>query len=303
MSLNSSDRGAISPRLALLIAIGALSWAGPLIRLSSAPPLAIASWRMIFSVAILGIFLGARRPEGLERLKGREWLLITLGGTLLAGHFWSWITAFQYTTVANATVLVAMQPIFAATFSALLLAEFATRRQWLGIGVAVAGAITIGWGSISGTGLRPEGPGSLTGDLLALNGACLAAGYFVIGRRLRRTIDLRLYITLVYGVAALWLTLITILSPGVKLLGHARADWVIFLGLAIGPMLIGHTGINYALRYLPAYLANLAVLGESVGATLIAWLLPAIAETPGPAIFLGGALIGCGLLLGAPDRS
>ncbi len=71
-----------------------------------------------------------------------------------------------------------------------------------------------------------------------------------------------------------------------------------FLALAAGPMMLGHTGINYALRYFPAYVANLASLGEPVGATLIAWMLPAIGEVPPPQTLLGGILILVGIALG-----
>jgi drug/metabolite transporter (DMT)-like permease len=79
-------------------------------------------------------------------------------------------------------------------------------------------------------------------------------------------------------------------------------DWAVFAGLAVGPMLIGHTGQNWALRYLPAYVVNLSLLGEPVGATLIAWLLPAIGEVPPPAAVGGGALILGGILLGMRRR-
>jgi drug/metabolite transporter (DMT)-like permease len=67
-------------------------------------------------------------------------------------------------------------------------------------------------------------------------------------------------------------------------------------------MMIGHTGINYALRYVPAYIANLAILGEPVGATLIAWLLPAIAEVPGPKTVAGAILVLAGIAVGATGR-
>jgi drug/metabolite transporter (DMT)-like permease len=55
--------------------------------------------------------------------------------------------------------------------------------------------------------------------------------------------------------------------------------------------------VNYALRYVRAYVANLALLGEPVGATVIAWLLPAIAEVPGPQTLIGGVLIVTGIAL------
>lgn len=290
----------LPPGFVLLVAVGAMSWAGPLIRFSTAPALAVAAWRLLFSVALIGIFLLVRRPAGAFRLRGRDWLLALGAGALLAAHFWSWIASLEFTTVASSAVLVSMQPVFVAALSAALLGERANPRQWLGIGVAVTGAVAIGWGNLRGGAPSPAGTETpLLGDLLALAGAVFAAGYFVIGRRLRQGMELLVYIALVYGIAALLLLGAALASPGVRLTGFPGADWLIFLALAVGPMMIGHTGINYALRYLPAYVANLAALGEPIGATIIAWLLPAINETPSPQVILGGMLIILGVALGA----
>ena len=66
-------------------------------------------------------------------------------------------------------------------------------------------------------------------------------------------------------------------------------------------MMIGHTGVNYALRYMRAHVANLALLAEPIGATLIAWLL--LAEVPGPQTFAGALLILAGMALGMARRS
>src|SRR5690606_17993466 len=117
-------------------------------------------------------------------------------------------------------------------------------------------------------------------------------------------LDIWNYVLIVYGVAAALLVLVIALHPGVHLTGYGRNDWLVFAALALGPMLIGHTGVNYALRYLPAFVANLAILGEPVGATLIAWLLPGIREVPGIQTIVGGAVLLTGILLGAmrPQR-
>jgi drug/metabolite transporter (DMT)-like permease len=84
--------------------------------------------------------------------------------------------------------------------------------------------------------------------------------------------------------------------------GYGATDWWVFLALAAGPMMLGHTGVNYALRYTRAYLANLAVLGEPIGATLIAWLLPAIAERPDMTTVVGGGLILVGVAIALRAR-
>src|SRR5690606_21561439 len=124
----------------------------------------------------------------------------------------------------------------------------------------------------------------------------------VIGRRLRGRIDVWPYVAVVYGCAAGVLLAIS-LALGVPLVeGYGRTDWLVFAGQALGPMMIGHTGQNWALRYLPAYVVSLFLLGEPVGSTLIAWLLPGISETPPVQALLGGTLILMGIVLGMRRR-
>jgi len=281
------------PGFVLVLAVMAMSWAGPLVRFSTAPALAIAAWRLILSCLIVAVVLVARGRLGeLFRLRATDWVLATVAGLFLAAHFWSWIASLEYTTVASSVVLVSTQPVFVAILSAVFLGERASGRQWSGILVAVVGAAVIGWGDFG------MGRSALFGDMLALAGAAFVSGYYVIGRRLRQKLDLWVYVGAVYGVAAVALLLAALLSEGMPMTGFGVGNWLIFVALAAGPMMIGHTGVNYALRYLPAYVANLVVLGEPIGATLIAWALPAIAERPSPQLLVGGILIGGGVLLG-----
>ncbi|HSJ25888.1 MAG TPA: DMT family transporter [Longimicrobiales bacterium] len=282
----------VPPVLALTVAVLAVSWAGPLVRFTEAPALVVAAWRLVLSVAFIALVLlvrGAPPP----RLAVRDWLFAAASGVFLALHFWSWIASLDLTTVSSSVVLVSTQPVFVALLSGLVLGEVATRRQWLGILVAVGGAVVIAWGDFA------LGRDALLGDLLALAGAIFVSIYYVIGRRLRLLVDLWWYIGIIYGMAALVLVAATLVMPDTSLSGHGRTDWLVFLALAAGPMMLGHTLVNYALRYVRAYVANLALLGEPVGATIIAWLLPTIAEVPGPQTVIGGVLIlgGIGLTL------
>jgi drug/metabolite transporter (DMT)-like permease len=289
----------VPPALALAVAVVAFSWAGPLVRFTEAPALAVSFWRLALALVVIGSILGLRK-EGWAPLRrlGRRDLGLALGaGILLALHFWSWIASIQYTSIASSVVLVSTQPLFVALLSVFLLREHPVRREWVGMGVAVLGAGWIGWGDFQ------VGGTALFGDALALGAALLAAAYYIVGRSLRARIDLWSYVFVVYGAAALVLLLLVLLLPGVPLVeGYGRGDWLVFAALALGPMLLGHTGVNYALRYVRAYLANLAVLGEPVGATLIAWLLPAIAERPSLPTLVGGGLIllGIGIAVGRP---
>jgi len=284
---------ALSPGVALFGAVTAVSFAGPLVRFSGAAALVISAWRLLFSVGFIACILLFRRSLlGGARITRKEWLLGIGAGLLLAGHFWAWVASIQFTTIANSAVLVSTQPLFVAGLSVVFLGEHPTRRQWVGIGVAILGAVVIGFGAF-GLGGR-----ALLGNALALSAAVMSAGYFSIGRKLRKKLDLWAYTGIVYGAAAALLLVAVLMSPGVPLTGYPTQDWLVFLALAAGPMMLGHTGINYALRYMPAYVANLASLGEPVGATFIAWVLPAIAEVPPPQTLLGGLLILVGIGLG-----
>ena len=294
-------RPALPPALVLLVAVAAMSWSGPLVKFATAPAQVVSAWRLVFSVAFIALVILLRRGRvKAPELSRSDWLLAAAAGVLLAVHFWAWIASLQYTTVASSVVLVSMQPIFVATLSGTLLGERATRLQWLGIVIACTGAVVIGLSDAHSGGSFSRT--AIFGDALALLGAMFVSGYYVIGRRLRQKLDLWIYIGIVYGIAAFVLIGIVVVDPRAQVVGYPATDWWIFLALAAGPMMLGHTGVNYALRYVPAYVANIAILGEPVGATLLAWLLPQLREVPSLFTLVGAVLIGAGILLGAQRR-
>ena len=275
-----------------------MSWAGPLIKFTTAPAQVVSAWRLVFSVAFIALVLLLRgQPLRPPALSLRDWSLAIAAGVMLALHFWTWIASLHYTSVAASVVLVDMQPIVVALLSGAMLHERASRVQWLGIMLACAGAIVIGLGDAHTGGTFSRS--ALFGDGLAVLGALFVSGYYVIGRRLRQQLDLWVYIGIVYGIAALVLVLIVGADPHTQMTGYPRRDWLLFLALAARPMMLGHTGVNYALRYVRAYVANIVILGEPVGATIIAWLLPQLREVPSLTTLAGALLIGGGILMGA----
>jgi drug/metabolite transporter (DMT)-like permease len=280
------------PFLAMAAAVVAMAWAAPLIRLTGAPPLAVAGWRLtIASVLLLPAFLRSPWRAEWGAVPSADRRSAWLAGLALALHFAAWITAVRLTSVAASGVLVSLSPVFAWAISAAWRGERPAPRQAAGILLAIAGAAVIALGDAR-TGSRQ----ALLGDLLALAGAAFGGYYFVVGRRLRRTLSLAAYVTPVYALSAVIL-LGWAAARGEAFAPYAARDWAVFAALALGPMLVGHTGLNYALRYLPAYLVNVAALGEPVGATVIAWTLPAIAEPPGVPALAGGALCLGGIVL------
>jgi drug/metabolite transporter (DMT)-like permease len=282
--------------LVLLAAIIGISMAAPLVRLSHATPLVIATWRLFFSVVVIAAILAPRRGWTQWKRLDRRGVALALGaGVMLALHFWSWTASVDMTSIAASVVLVNIQPVIVALISVVWLHESPTGRQWLGIAIAMAGACIVAWGDAR-FAASAQGARAVLGDALALGGGVAAALYYLVGRRLRKTLDLWPYVALVYGACFVVLLGICVVTRA-PLLPQPSREVAIFVALAAGPMLLGHTGLNWALKYLPAYVVNVVALGEPVGATLIAALVPSIREVPSALTLVGGTFVLGGVLL------
>lgn len=268
--------------------IMAVSSASVLIRLASAPPLAVGSWRLGLAALLLTPLALPRLRREWPRLTGRDGLRIALAGLALAIHFASWITSLTYTTVASSVILVSTHPILVALAAPWLLGERVQRRTAWAIGIVLVGCVIVGYGDID---LSPR---ALLGDFLALIGALGAAVYVLFGREVRRKLSTWAYVWPCYGIAALILITFTLLM-GQPLGGYPWRTVGIFALLAVGPQILGHSAFNWALGHLSAVFVTLTILGEPVGASLLALVI--LKEVPPPMVWLGGALILGGIVL------
>jgi len=320
MSTDEHSRPNALVPFALIAAVLGISISGPLVRLSHAEPLAIAVWRMGITLAIVATALLATGTWRQYRALAPRDLLAGAGaGLFLAMHLGSWIVSIGMTTVAASVVLVNVHPIVVALGSAIWLGEKPTRTQILGIAIALGGAVLLAFGDAhggassaalnaasstatigAGIGVHHPAGGAraLEGDALAVFGAITVALYLLLGRRLRQKLDVWPYVTLVYGVC-FSLLLVVALVQGVTLAPQPPRELVLFAAMAIGPTILGHTAYNWALRHVRAYIVSVTVLGEPVGATLLAALIPSIAEVPGALTLTGGAIVLAGILLTA----
>jgi drug/metabolite transporter (DMT)-like permease len=222
----------------------------------------------------------------------QSYLYSILAGLALALHFASWITSLSLTSVAASTVLVTTNPLWVALFAWLWRGEKLTRLTFLGMLISLLGGIVIALGDNPS---QPNFQANLLGNLLALLGAIMASLYFLWGREAQRQgLNTQNYITIAYSVAALFL-LPTPLLFGSSYLGHSQNIYLYVLGMAIFSQLIGHTSLNWCLRWLSPTLVTVAILFEPIAASFLAWLL--FAEIPSRAIFWGGFLLLLGVAL------
>ena len=285
------------PYWVLALAMLGISFAGPLVRLSNSDALTIAAWRLGFSLLIVAGFLVATGEwRDWRRLTLSEFSIGIAAGISLALHFWAWNASIHLTTIAASVTLVNLQPAIVAAISAVALKESPSARQNIGIIVAILGALIIAAPDFS-TDAHARAP--VIGNLLAVSAALTAAIYYTIGRRLRRVLGIWSYVAIVYGAAFLVLVMVAPMRR-ISLAPEQPREIAIFAGLALGPMLLGHTGMNWALKFLPAYVVNLTVLGEPIGATLLGAVIPAIHQIPSVSTLVGGAIVLSGVLITAP---
>lgn len=257
---------------ALGVGVLIVSTAALLIRLAidaGAAPLAVAAGRLTLAAAVVVPLALARRGSELAGLRRADWGVAAIAGVFLAAHFATWIASLQATSVASSVALVTTNPIWVGLLSWWLLGEPPTRRTAAGIAMAVLGSgLIIGsdWQAAPGSAGRDP----LLGNTLALAGAIAISGYFLVGRGLNRRLTLLAYVAIVYGAAALAMNAIAA-AGGQGLWTIPPAAWLPIAALAIGPQLLGHTILNASLRQVSATFVALAILGEPVGAAVLAW--------------------------------
>ena len=293
-----SQKPAVSPKGGLALAVVAVSAGAILVRLSDAPSSVAAFYRVLFTTLPLAALAACRYRGEFARIQTRDLVFAVLSGVALAVHFAAWFESLRWTSVAASVTLVQAQPVFVAVGAWLLLRERVTRRMAAGIAVAVGGMASMSLGDLLG-GVA-VGPRPLYGNALALTGAVAAAGYVLAGRSLRQRISLIPYVTVVYGVCVVVLFVFVIVA-GHPLTGYPAREWLLFAGLAVGPGLLGHTVLNWALAHLESSVVSVSLLGEPVGATLLAFAL--LSEAPTLATVAGGCVVLAGIYVTATAAS
>ncbi|MGI6576170.1 MAG: DMT family transporter [bacterium] len=273
--------------LLLTTAVIGISFSAILIRLTTAPPVIVAVYRLLFSLIFILPILISKKEWRSNHLRAQHIFWAILSGLCLALHFFTWITSLQLTSVVSSVVLVTMQPIFTLLAGHFFLGEKVTTKELIGVGIALSGALIL-----TGSDAIIISGKTLSGNGLAFLSSIFYAGYLLLGRWLRRHINLWIYVSLVYGVATS-LLVVTGLMLKIPLYPYPCSDYLLLFLLAAVSTLGGHTVFNWLLGYLPVGIISVSILGEPVGATILAFLI--LQEIPIYGQILGGILVLIGI--------
>jgi drug/metabolite transporter (DMT)-like permease len=245
-------------------------------------------WRNLGGALMMAPF-AIRKAEWRTKEQRHAISLSALAGFFLAMHFICFFLAMRYTSVATGTALTAMQPIFAAIYFKVR-GGIIPSRAWSGMLIAFISVIVI-TGIDFQISLR-----SFYGDLLAILGAVLSAGYVLIGSRAQHKISTSTYTTVCYLTCAAT-SLIIAIASGNQIMHFEARQWWLVLALIFGAQFLGHTMFNMTLPRVSPVVVSLVVFFEVPVSAIIAffWLdqIPAAGIIPG----IIGLLIGCGIFV------
>jgi drug/metabolite transporter (DMT)-like permease len=275
------------PYIALGAGILALSLSAMFVRWANAPGAITGFYRFFFSTLLLTPFFIQRQKH--EALIPRSVLVFPiLAGLFTACDLTIWNSSLAFTTAANATLLGNTAPLWVALGAWLIFREKISSIFWMGLLLALTGALLIMGGDFL---LHPR---LGIGDLMASSAAIFYASYMLATQRGRRHIDAFRY-TWVAGVSATIGSGVINLILRNSFLGYDTRTWVVFLATAIISQIIGYISISYALGHLPARVVSPTLIGQPIMTTILA--IPLLGEVPSVVQALGGLVALAGIYI------
>ncbi|MCE7741013.1 MAG: DMT family transporter [Candidatus Heimdallarchaeota archaeon] len=288
------------PYLQLFLAIVSVSFSAIIVVFLLAegvPPEVTAMYRTFFAgigALIFSLYKKKFKWIGKKSTISRyHWILFS--GFLLAVHFATWFISLDYVNVAISTTMVDTVPIFLAIFGFIFFKEKIKTIGILGIAIAFTGGILLAFFSDESGSTQTN---LLLGITFSLIGALTVTFYFLIGKKILQDSPLWPYFALVNLSSSIFL-LVYNLIRNYELFRFQNPALVygLFIVSALGPSLIGHATYNYSLRKLPAYVVGVAILGEPIGATILAVLIFPSTQTPDPITILFAVIILLGIVM------
>jgi drug/metabolite transporter (DMT)-like permease len=268
----TNDHGNPTRHAYIALAVGVLSVSTGAIFVryaqQEAASLTIAAYRMGIAFVVVLVPTWINHCRELQSLAYRDVGLAAASGLFLAVHFAAWVSSLEFTSVAISVVMVNTAPLWVGLLTPLITRERLSWATNLGIALSVVGAMLIGWN----LEIDLDSSNDLLGCMLAIIGAVGLAVYLLIGRNFRRRHSLGVYVTICYGTAAGYLFLAAI-GAGQQVTGFSSPTWWYLIGLALVSQILGHTTNNWALRFFSASMIAVALLGEPICSTLLAYFL------------------------------
>jgi drug/metabolite transporter (DMT)-like permease len=279
--------------VALLLSMLAMSVSAPLNKLAMAqgmPPAVINFWRLgtasLCTLPLVLFTVRGRQDVKLLANTPKDMLLMAASAVFLSMHFYTWVLSMTITSTFGSVVLVSAHPVFTLLGDRVFFGQRYTKASLAGAGISLLGIVLVGGNSL----LRHEG--KITGDLLALLGALMFSGYMLVGRELRSRYAINTYTTGVYGVSAIILALITVVS-GLKFAPYPLPAFAFVGCIIVASTFLGHTVVNWTLGHLAPSTVSIVLLVGPIMTGIWSYLL--LGDIPSVFLIMGGLVTVLGM--------
>jgi|TARA_B100001079_G_scaffold262898_1_gene265509 drug/metabolite transporter (DMT)-like permease len=253
--------------------------------LPTVPAVVIAFWRMALASVLLWIY-SLIKPQG--RFPHEHLLTVTVAGIFLGLHFACFFSAVKLTSIANATILGTIAPVFTVLIETVFLKRKLFKQVLFGVFFALAGALVINSGGFSIL------ENSALGNALALLGSFFIALVFILAEKIRQNTPTVVYCRTLYFSASCTLFVLSSVLGG-AVFSFTQTDFGLFFALAAIPTIMGHSVLSYVVRFISPSSVTAVPLGEPIIASFFAWVL--FGEQIHTLTCFGGILVFLGLYL------
>ena len=278
---------------ALLLGAAAMGISPVFVRFADVGPFASAFWRVLLALPVLWLWaaIEAKRAGLSHKTIWKASGAIWLAGAIFAGDLFFWHLSILNTTVANATFLATMAPVWVVLGSGWLIGEKVGRNTVIGLIICIAGAgILIG----SSYSFAPE---RLIGDIYGVATSLFFGAYFLVVRVARRK-DGAGHVIFASTIITMLILFVIAMSFEATIIPHGAQGIMALIALGIVSHAGGQGMLSVALGTLPAAFSSLVIFIEAMLAALFGWLI--LSESLSLMQFVGGATILAGIWVARP---
>jgi drug/metabolite transporter (DMT)-like permease len=255
---------------ALAAGLVAFGFAPILVRFAAdTSPITLVTYRTVFAALFLLPYWWTNRSRAQRKIDRSEHLQIAFAGVCLGLHFTFWLSSLYYTSVASASVLVTVHPIIVILIERLLFKRDFAATTWVGVGLAFGGSVLLG---ITDSQIEQSFANPLLGNMLAFTAAAIFVIYLFLGQKIRQKRAWIDYVFPVYSYAAGTCLLLALFFGEDLFSVSSTAIWV-GIGLALGPQILGHGSMNYAVKFISPTLLSTLILVEPLLASVLAFFI------------------------------
>ena len=281
-------RGAAFAVTALFVGAACIGTSALWVKVSETGPVSTAFWRVFLALPLLWAWALAVRGRRAPAYRATERRLMLWAGLYFAGDLIVWHWSIVLTSVANATLLANLAPIFVTLAAWILLHRTPSGRFLAGLATALAGMAMLVEGDFR------LGGSEVLGDTLGVVSAIFYAGYQLVVTRLRASASTASIMAWSGAITAA-VVLPLALASGEQFLPLTGGGWSKLIALALVSQVVGQSLIAYAMAHLPTTFSSVGLLFQPVMATLFAWML--LGETLGWLALAGAVTVLIGIRL------